>query len=266
MEFLIYLFIFILGSVVGSFLNCVIYRLETGQGFVFGRSFCPHCKHFLGWKDLIPILSFLILKGKCRYCQNRISFQYSLVELSTAFLFLLNFYQFWNHITLSGFIDLIFLFIISSFLILIFVYDLKHYLIPDKVIHSTIGFTLLYQFFKVWNFGHWNLFEIWNLVIGILPSLFFLAIILISKETWMGWGDFKLSILMGLFLGWPKILVALFFAFFSGAIVGLMLIFLKRKTIKSQIPFGPFLVSGTFLAMFFGEKIINWYLNLILLK
>jgi leader peptidase (prepilin peptidase)/N-methyltransferase len=82
----------------------------------------------------------------------------------------------------------------------------------------------------------------------------------------MGFGDFKLSILMGLILGWPKILVALFFAFFIGAIVGLILIFLKRKTMKSQIPFAPFLVSGTFFAIFFGEKIINWYLNLILLK
>jgi len=266
MEFLIYLFVFILGSAVGSFLNCVIYRLETGQDFVFGRSFCPHCKHFLGWKDLIPILSFLILKGKCRYCQKRISLQYPLVEISTAFLFLLNFYQFRNYITLYSFIDLVFLSIISSFLIVIFVFDLKHYLIPDKVIHSAIGFTLLYQFFKVWNLGHWNLFEIWNLVIGILPSLFFLAIILISKETWMGWGDFKLSILMGLFLGWPRILIALFFAFFSGAIFGLILIFLKLKTMKSQIPFAPFLVSGTFFAMFFGENIINWYLNLILLK
>jgi len=266
MEILIYFFVFILGSVVGSFLNCVIYRLETGQGFIFGRSFCPHCKHLLNWKDLIPILSFLILKGKCRYCQKKISFQYPLVEISTGFLFLLNFSQFRTHMIPYGFADLIFLFIIGSFLIVIFVFDLKHYLIPDKIIYLTIGFILLYQFFKVWNFGHWNLFGIWNLVIGILPSLFFLAIILISKETWMGWGDFKLSILMGLFLGWPKILVALFFAFFSGAIVGLMLIFLKRKTIKSQIPFGPFLVSGTFLAMFFGEKIINWYLNLILLK
>jgi prepilin signal peptidase PulO-like enzyme (type II secretory pathway) len=114
--------------------------------------------------------------------------------------------------------------------------------------------------------GHWDFFGIWNLVLGILPSLFFLAIILISHETWMGFGDFKLSILMGLILGWPKIMVALFFAFFSGTLLSLVLIFLKKKTLKSQIPFAPFLVTGTFFSIFFGEKLIDWYLNLILLK
>jgi leader peptidase (prepilin peptidase)/N-methyltransferase len=116
------------------------------------------------------------------------------------------------------------------------------------------------------NFGHCDLFGIWSLVLGILPSLLFLAIVLISHETWMGFGDFKLSILMGLILGWPKIIVALFFSFFSGALVSLVLIFLKKKTLKSQIPFAPFLVIGTFFSIFLGEKLIDWYLNLILLK
>jgi prepilin signal peptidase PulO-like enzyme (type II secretory pathway) len=261
MEFLIYFFIFILGLSVGSFLNSLIYRLETGESFIKGRSYCPHCKHILSWKDLIPIFSFLILKGKCRYCKKKISIQYPLVELSTAVLFLFPVY-----IPLYSFIDLIFYWTIFSFLIVIFVFDLKHYLIPDRVIYPAIALTFLYQFFKIWNFGNWNFFGIWNLVLGILPSLFFLAIIIISHETWMGFGDFKLSILMGLFLGWPKILVALFFAFFSGAIAGLILIFLKQKTLKSQIPFAPFLVSGTFFSIFFGERLMNWYLNLILLK
>jgi prepilin signal peptidase PulO-like enzyme (type II secretory pathway) len=262
MEFLIYIFVFIFGLIVGSFLNCVIYRLETGESFLKGRSYCPHCKHVLSWKDLIPIFSFLILKGKCRYCKKKISFQYPLVELLTGILFVLAIPIYGGRTS----IDLIFYWVLTCFLIIIFVFDLKHYLIPDKVIYLAITLILLYQFFKIWNFGHWDLFGIWNLVIGILPSLFLLAIILISHETWMGFGDFKLSILMGLILGWPKILVALFFAFLSGAIVGLILILLKQKTIKSQIPFAPFLVSGTFLAMFFGEKIVNWYLNLILLK
>jgi leader peptidase (prepilin peptidase)/N-methyltransferase len=262
MEFLIYLFVFIFGLAVGSFLNCVIYRLETGESFLKGRSYCPHCKHVLAWKDLIPIFSFLILKGKCRYCKKKISFQYPLVELFIGILFVLAIPIYGGRTS----IDLIFYWVLTCFLIIIFVYDLKHYLIPDKIIYSAIALTLLYQFFKIWNFGHWDLFGIWNLVIGILPSLFLLAIILISHETWMGFGDFKLSILMGLILGWPKILVALFFAFLSGAIVGLILILLKRKTMKSQIPFAPFLVSGTFFTMFFGEKIIDWYLNLILLK
>jgi prepilin signal peptidase PulO-like enzyme (type II secretory pathway) len=262
MEFLIYIFSFVLGLVVGSFLNSLIYRLETGENFIKGRSCCPHCKHILSWKDLIPILSFLILMGKCKYCKKEISLQYPLVEFFTGILFVLAVPIYLG----QTFIDLIFYWILTCFLLIIFVYDLKHYLIPDRVIYPAIFLTLPYQSFKIWNFGHWNLFEVWNLVLGILPSLFFLAIILISRETWMGFGDFKLSILMGLILGWPNILVALFFAFLSGAIVGLVLIFFKKKTLKSQIPFAPFLVSGTFFSMFFGKEIINWYLSLFLIR
>jgi prepilin signal peptidase PulO-like enzyme (type II secretory pathway) len=266
MEFLVYIFVFILGLVVGSFLNCVIYRLETGESFLKGRSYCPHCKHVLSWKDLIPIFSFLILKGKCRYCGKKISFQYPLVELLTGILFVLAI-PIYEALTS---IDLIFYWILTSFLIIIFVFDLKHYLIPDKVIYPAIAITFLNQVLTS-NIQHLtstsNIEHLTsNLMLGILPSLFFLALILISHETWMGFGDFKLSILMGLILGWPKILVSLFFAFLSGALFGLILILLKRKTLKSQIPFAPFLVSGTFFAMFFGEKIVDWYLNLILLK
>jgi prepilin signal peptidase PulO-like enzyme (type II secretory pathway) len=256
MEFLIYFFVFILGLAVGSFLNCVIYRLETGESFLKGRSYCPHCKHVLSWKDLIPLFSFLSLKGKCRYCKKKISFQYPLVEFFTGILFALAIPIYGDRIS----IDLIFYWVLTCFLIIIFVYDLKHYLIPDKIIYPAIAIAFLNQILTS-NIEHLTS----NLILGILPSLFFLTIILISHETWMGFGDFKLSILMGLILGWPKILVSLFFAFFSGAIIGSILIFLKRKTMKSQIPFAPFLVSGTFFSMLFGEKIINWYLNLFLL-
>jgi prepilin signal peptidase PulO-like enzyme (type II secretory pathway) len=252
------LFVFIFGLIIGSFLNCVIYRLEIGKNFLEGRSYCPHCKHTLSWKDLIPLLSFLILKGKCRYCQQKISLQYPLVELSSAILFLFPVYA-----KLYNFVDLIFYWIIFSFLIIIFVFDLKHFLIPDQVIYPAIFFALLYQFFKIWNFGHWNLIEIWNLVLGILPSLFFLALILISRETWMGFGDFYLSILIGIFLSWPKVLVALFLAFFIGAIFGLILIFLKKKTLKSKIPFAPFLIFSTFFTFFSGEKILDWYFQFV---
>jgi prepilin signal peptidase PulO-like enzyme (type II secretory pathway) len=260
MEFLIYIFVFIFGLIIGSFLNCVIYRLETGESFLKGRSYCPHCKHVLAWKDLIPIFSFLILKGKCRYCEKKISFQYPLVEFFTGILFAFTTYNL-QPTTLQQTLILCFQLFVVSCLVIIFVFDLKHYLIPDKIIYPAIAIAFLNQILTS-NIQHLTS----NLILGILPSLFFLTIILISHETWMGFGDFKLSILMGLILGWPKILVALFFAFFSGAIVGLILIFLKRKTMKSQIPFAPFLVSGTFLAMFFGDKIINWYLRLILLK
>lgn len=261
---LISFFIFLFGLAVGSFLNCLIYRLETGRSFLKGRSFCPHCQHILSCQDLIPVLSFIILKGKCRYCSQKISWQYPLVEITTAALFILTIYnlQFTTYNLQNLFVVSYWLFVVS-FLIIIFVYDLKHYIIPDKIIYPAIAITLLYQLFWIWDLGNWDLFRISDLGFGVLPSLFFLAIILFSGEKWMGFGDFKLAILMGLILGWPEILVALFLAFLIGAIIGIGLIILGKKTLKSEVPFGPFLVTSTFIALFWGQEIINWYAKII---
>ncbi|MDD2696797.1 MAG: prepilin peptidase [Candidatus Pacebacteria bacterium] len=253
--------IFLFGLIIGSFLNCVIDRLETKDSFLKGRSFCPNCRHVLSWQDLIPVFSFLFLRGKCRYCRKAISWQYPLMELATGALFVLVFRYFAGDLPYT-----IYGLIIASFLIIIFVYDLKHYVIPDSVIYPAIAIALLYQLFQIWSSGYWNLAGFWNLLLGILPTLFFLAIILISRGRWMGFGDFELAILMGLILGWPNILIALFSAFFIGALVGTWLIVRGAKTLKSEVPFGPFLVTGTFLALFLGDKILDWYLTLFLLQ
>jgi len=258
-NFLIYLSIFVFGLIFGSFLNCVIYRLHSGESFLKGRSFCPNCQHILSWPDLIPVFSFLILKGKCRYCHKPISLQYPLVELATGTVFLL---IFWN--LEFGIWDLLFRLLISCFLIIIFVYDLKHYIIPDQVIYPAIVIAFLYNIYQ-FTINNQQL-TINNFLSAFGAAAFFLTLVLISHEKWLGWGDVKLAFLMGLFLGWPKILLALFLAFFIGAIIGIELIILGKKTLKSEIPFGPFLVSGTFLAMFFGQKLIDTYLNLFLLK
>ena len=277
MAFLIYFFIFLLGLAVGSFLNCIIYRLEIGESFLKGRSYCPHCKHILNWPDLIPVFSFLILKGKCRYCSQKISWQYPLVELATAIIFLTLYYNFFTMVNLLQFI---FLLAISCFLIIIFVYDLKHYIIPDKIIYPAIAIALIYQLFRIWNLhplcgypvsnfaphffksGGSNFRMLANpLLSAILAGLFFLIIVLISRGKWMGVGDIKLAFLIGLILGFPKILVALFLAFLIGAIIGLGLVISGKKTLKSEVPFGPLLVTGTFIAMFFGQQIVNWYLH-----
>ena len=277
MEILIYFFIFLFGLAVGSFLNCVIYRLERGESFFSGRSYCPHCQHVLNWQDLIPVFSFLILKGKCRYCSQKISWQYPLVELATALLFisLLNLTQVRPVYNLTQVGPVYFcLLLISCFLVIIFVYDLRHYIIPDKVVYPAIGIAFLYQLFGTFEFRVSNLFRVSSfefrifepmlnpLFSAILASIFFLLIVLVSKGKWMGVGDIKLAFLMGLILGWPNILVALFLAFSIGAIIGIGLIILGKKTLKSEVPFGPFLVTGTFIALFFGNQIINWYFNL----
>ena len=192
MNYFFYLITFIFGLIVGSFLNCVIYRLEIGKSALKGRSFCPHCQHQLKWQDLIPIFSFLILRGKCRYCKKPIFWQYPLVELITGILFLLFFIFHFSF----------FIFIISSFLIIIFVYDLKHYIIPDKIIYPAIVIAFLYQLFN-----HWSLIiNHLNFIYSALgASFFFLLIVLASRGKGMGIGDIKLGFLMGLILGWPNI-------------------------------------------------------------
>jgi len=261
------LIVFILGTIAGSFLNCVIYRLEQGQSFLKGRSHCPQCKHTLSWQDLIPVLSFLFLKGKCRYCKKPISWQYPLVEISTGLIFLLiSNFQFLisKQFLIFNFLNLFYYWIIAAFLIIIFVYDLKHYIIPDKVVYPAIILVLIFNL-QFLIFNQFSIFK-FSILSAFGAALFFLAIVLVSRGKWMGVGDIKLAFLMGLLLGWPDILVALFSAFFIGAIIGTGLIAAGRKKLSSEIPFGPFLVTGTFLALFFGEKFIDWYLTFFLLK
>jgi len=257
-----YIFIFLVGLCIGSFLNCVIYRLETKKSLQ-GRSFCPKCKKQLLWQDLIPVFSYLFLKGKCRNCKQKISVQYPLVEIATAIIFLLIFNFVYPISTLSQFISIVFLFYISSVLVVIFVYDLKHYEIPDKILIPAIAVSFIYCVLL-------NFSGILNFLLAVLiGSGFFLLIFLVSKGRWMGFGDVKLAVLMGFLLGVPNILLALFLAFLFGAIIGVILIVFpisgagEKKNLKSEIPFGPFLISGTLLAILWGPKIINWYLNLL---
>jgi prepilin signal peptidase PulO-like enzyme (type II secretory pathway) len=261
-----YLFIFLFGLSVGSFLNVVICRLKTKEPILFSRSHCPKCGTVLKWSDLIPVLSFLLQRGKCQYCGQKISWQYPVVELSTGLLFL--FYVILrsplateeSHALATGFfallrmttaIELFYFLLIICFLIVIFVYDLKHYLIPNKVVYPAIVIALAYRFFEK-SFVN-------PLAAALLAAGFFLSLVLVSKGQWMGLGDVKLVGLMGLVLGWPNILFALFLSFIFGALVGLALVLSGKKTIKSQIPFGPFLAGATILIIVYGQYLTNWF-------
>lgn len=258
---------FVLGLLVGSFLNCVVYRLETKDSFLRGRSFCPKCKYVLAWYDLIPVLSFVWLKARCRHCKKKISIQYPLVELATGFLFLLAFvFAPWPDL---GF--LIYEWIIFSFLVLIFVYDLKHYIIPDRFLLPAISLVVFFRAAELFSnellkrdLGISAVGLAWPWVAGLAASGFFFLIWLISRGKWMGFADCKLGFLLGLFLGWPNIIVALFFSFLIGSVIGLILISVKKKKLRSEVPFAPFLIIGCFIALFFGQGIINWYTGLII--
>ncbi len=263
------IFVFLFGVIIGSFLNCVIYRLEQEKSLQ-GRSFCPNCKHTLSWMDLFPVFSWVFLAGKCRYCAKKISMQYPAVEIVTGLIFLAiyNFkFEILNQFEILKFLNLAFLLYVASVLIIIFIYDLKHYIIPDKVLFPAIFVTVFFRFFENLAISNWILnsnfkFQISNYILAaIIASGFFLIIFLISRGKWMGFGDVKLAILMGLLLGLPNVLAALFIAFFLGAIIGVILMALQKKGLKSEIPFGPFLIAGTFFAMLFGNQIVQWYLN-----
>ena len=256
LDYLIYFFIFLLGVCIGSFLNCVIYRLEQKKS-LSGRSFCPHCKHTLEWLDLLPIFSFIFLKGKCKYCHKKISWQYPLIEIMTGLVFLSVFMFQVPGFNLQRIINVFFLFYISGSLVIIFIYDFKHYLIPDKILFPAILIASAYRIIE-------NYVAIPNYLLAVLAaSGFFLVIFLISAGRWMGFGDVKLAILMGLLLGFPNVLTALFIAFFLGAIMGVIAMIFKKKTLKSEMPFGPFLIMGTFFALFWGQQLINWYFRLL---
>jgi prepilin signal peptidase PulO-like enzyme (type II secretory pathway) len=272
-SFLFLSFFFAIGLVIGSFLNCLIYRVKIKRSFLSGRSYCPKCKHKLSWFDLIPVLSYLQLAGKCRYCQKSISFQYPLVEIAIGILYaaaaaiLEPSIVFLASFTLFNLFSLFYYWFIISVLVVVFVYDLLWYIIPDEAVFAgilaTAAFCASRFFYEFFLTGSANFEILANpLLASVFAFSFFLTVFLVSSGKWMGFGDVKYAALMGMVLGFPDIAVGLFLSFFLGAIIGLSLIGLKKKEISSEIPFGPFLVSGTIAALFFGKDIIFIYLGI----
>lgn len=248
-------FIFLFGLAIGSFLNSVIYRLEKGGSLVTERSRCPHCGHLLSWHELIPLVSFVVLRARCRFCRGAISWQYPLVELATALLFVLA----WRH-TPSYWhgAELAYLFFVLASLVLLFVYDLKRYILPNRVMYPLIIVALFHAW---WGKGYMpGAHPVWS---ALGASGFFLFLYLISRGEWIGFGDVKYGVFMGLFLGFPLILIAFFFSYCIGALASVFLLAQKHKALKSQIPFGPFLVTGTLIAYFWGRDIMQWYLGIL---
>jgi len=255
-------FIFIIGLFTGSFLNVLVDRLPRGESIIKGRSHCEKCKENLRWYDLIPLLSFIFLKGKCRYCKASLSFYYPTVELATGTLFALTaffvFHDLQFPISSQFSIDfqllasLTYYLFMTSSLIVVFFADLKYGIIPDKIIFPAILVSVLYLL----TISH-KLLAI-NLFSAVGACLFFLLLFLITRGKGMGFGDVKFAFLMGLILGLPNIIVSLYIAFLTGAVIGCILIVWRKKKLKGAvIPFGPFLVLGTFAALFWGEKILQ---------
>lgn len=245
---MIIIVILLAGLVVGSFLNVVIARLPELKDILTGRSQCPKCRQPLKWYELIPIFSYVLLAGRCRYCREKISWQYPAVEITTALLFVASYLKF--GLSISFWFYLAFL----AILIIIFVYDLKTMYIPDLLVWLGIILTIVFLLLS----RQQLVSSIYGaLAIGGLLGL----LVLISRGKWMGAGDVKLGILIGLLSPWPIALVTLFSAFLIGGITGGILIIFKQKTLKQTVPFSPFLITGWLIAFFWGQKIIEFYLG-----
>ncbi|PIS42295.1 MAG: prepilin peptidase [Candidatus Kerfeldbacteria bacterium CG08_land_8_20_14_0_20_40_16] len=242
--------IFLFGLIIGSFLNSVIFRLHQKRSFLEGRSYCPKCRHQLSVRDLIPVVSFLIQKGKCRYCQKKISWQYPLVELATALVFIALYLNF--GLSLKFFIYSLY----SFFLIVIFVYDLKYYLVLDGVAIPAI----LLGFLGSLIIG----MSLTKLLIGGIIGLgFFLIQFVVSKGKWIGGGDLRLGLMCGFMVGWPNISLLLFLTYLIGAMVAIALLSLKRKKWGDVLPLGIFISFATMVVLLFGDGIIHWYLDFL---
>lgn len=248
--------IMVYGLLIGSFLNVVIYRLPKNESIVFPGSHCTICNHNLAWFDNIPVISYMLLKGKCRYCKTRISPKYPIIELLNSFFYLL-FYMKYGFNT-----DFFMYSLIFSVLLAITLIDLIHQLIPDSLVVAIVVITILFRIVGYYiNSDSLNILD--SLSGSLVAGGLFLLIVLISKGG-MGGGDVTLISSLGFVLGLKGILVTIFISFIIGSIVSVLLLSFKLKTRKDPIPFGPFIVIGFLITLLYGDQLIIWYTNLLL--
>jgi len=251
MVIMAYLMIFLFGLCAGSFFNVLLFRLDKKEGILTGRSECMNCHHQLKWYDLIPLLSYVYLKGNCRYCGAEISMTYPVVELIIALVFVLYFYVRGLAFNTNNIYDIL---IINLFLLLIF-FDAIYMILPDKIVFTAISaaliFTVIFKRSELMSLLLW----------GFLFGLAFAIIYLVSRGQWMGFGDIKLALAIGLILGYPGIF-AIVLAVWVAAAWGIFLMIFKKADLKTALPFGSFLSGAAIIFIIFNEHlrtIINEY-------
>lgn len=245
---------FILGAVVGSFLNVCICRMPRDESIVSPPSHCPRCAYLIRWYDNIPLLSYLLLRGKCRGCGAHISIQYPVVELLNALLTLALFLRFGPSLSFLA------LFLFCSALVTITFIDLEHQIIPDEISLLGVAIGFLFSFFLPWQ--GWL-----NSLAGILLGGGSLLLVAwgyhrLTGREGMGGGDIKLLAMMGAFLGWKSIPFIIFTSSLAGSVIGGSMMLFQRKDSKLAIPFGPYLAFGAVLYIFYGRSLIQWYFSL----
>ena len=247
---MINLLVFIYGTLFGSFFNVVGLRVPLNQSIVKPRSHCPKCNHTLTTIDLIPVISYLLLRGKCRRCKAPISPFYPIIELITGILFML------APILIGWSYDLIIAWTIISLMVIVFVSDIHYMIIPDKVLLFFSGLLLIERCFLP--LAPW-----WDSIVGAAVGFTLLLLIAVVSKGGMGGGDIKLFAVIGLALGTKLVLISFFFSTFLGACFGIIGMLIGKVEKGKPMPFGPYIALGTVLAYFYGERIIRWYIQLM---
>jgi len=260
---IIYTFVFIFGAIIGSFLNVCIYRLPRSLSVVFPSSGCPSCGGIIRFYDNIPILSYLLLRGRCRKCGSGISWVYPLVEFLNASLYVLTYYKFFYY---SVWVVAVYFIFISALIVITFI-DLEHMIIPDQItlpgipLAFVVGAAILPD-----PFSRMDSLGIVQSFIGLVFGGGFFYLIAVSgeavfKKPAMGGGDIKLMALVGGISGWKGVLLTTFTGSLIGSVIGILLILIKGKNWGSRLPFGPYLVAGAVVSLFWGQELLMWYLN-----
>lgn len=254
------IFVIILGLLVGSFLNVLIIRIPKNESIVYPASHCVSCNHKLAAIDLIPVVSYIFLRGKCRYCRCRISPRYMLVELAMGILAACSFYAYGISI------EFVASFVLDALLIVVAVIDLEHKIIPDELVvaGTTVGVILIIysRFYDV------AFYDVWYsplvgmvLVPGILIVLSKIGGIIYKTDEAIGFGDVKLFVPIGMIVGYRLSLLALMIAVFFGGMYGIYLLMKDKSNARKEVPFAPFISMGSIVSMYLGHEIVAWYLN-----
>lgn len=265
LQLMVTLALAVLGLAFGSMVNALVWRLHEKRNWVSERSECVHCHHVLGAGDLIPVFSFLFLRGKCRYCHKHISIQYPIVETVVALLFVLS-YILWPEAISGAEIAVFALWLlVATGLVALAVYDLRWMQLPTRLIFSLLVLAIVMSLITVIRSDN-PLTTALNFGFGSLVGggIFYLLFIF-SKGKWIGGGDVRLGFLLGLLAATPvKSLLLIFVASLLGALLSFILIGFKSMKRHALIPFGPFLVAALFIIQFYGEDIIHWYSRVFL--
>jgi len=267
MELLIVSYLFVLGAAMGSFTGAMVWRIKTGRKLANDRSECEHCHHKLSWLDLVPLISWLWLRGRCRYCHKPIGWAPLILELTLGVIFALS-YLFWpfQPFTIASSLMFASWLLALTMLAILFVYDLRWFLLPDKVIWPLTAVGVVIFILRAL-LGDWSLSQAFvELGVGMLPVTgIYYTLYSISKGSWIGFGDVKLGLFIGLALGWQGALAVLLLSNLLGTLWIVPGVLLGRITRRSRIPFGPFLIAATVMVMLWQSQLVGWYVNFLYL-